>query len=108
MPSMDPQRVFTDPMAAAYFGFKLWAQAVTDANSDDPVAIRRAMLSQRIDTAAGPVRIDAATQHTYQTPRIGKVMPDGQFEIVWMADAAVAPQPYPDSRKASELSLIHI
>ena len=97
-----PQRVFTDPMAAAYFGFKLWAQAVTDANSDDPVAIRRAMLSQRIDTAAGPVRIDAATQHTYQTPRIGKVMPDGQFEIVWMADAAVAPQPYPDSRKASE------
>jgi urea transport system substrate-binding protein len=97
-----PQRVFTDPMAAAYFGFKLWAQAVTDAGSDDPVAIRRSMLNQRIESAAGPLRIDAATQHTYQTPRIGKVMPDGQFEIVWMADAPVAPQPYPHSRKAAE------
>ena len=97
-----PQRVFTDPMAAAYFGFKLWAQAVEDTRSVDPVAIRRAMLNQRIDAAAGPLRIDATTQHTYQTPRIGKIQPDGQFEIVWMADAPVQPQPYPSSRSASD------
>ena len=97
-----PQRVFTDPMAAAYFGFKLWAQAVEEAQSDDPVAIRRAMLNQRIDSAAGPLRINAATQHTYQTPRIGKVQPDGQFTIVWMADAPVQPQPYPPSRTTSD------
>ena len=97
-----PQRVFTDPMAAAYFGFKLWAQAVEESQSDDPIAIRRAMLNQRIDAAAGPLRIDATTQHTYQTPRIGKVQPDGQFEIVWMADAPVRPQPYPPSRNTSD------
>jgi urea transport system substrate-binding protein len=97
-----PQRVFTDPMAAAYFGFKLWAQAVEEAQSDNPIAIRRAMLNQRIDAAAGPLRIDATTQHTYQTPRIGKVQPDGQFEIVWMADAPVRPQPYPPSRSTSD------
>ena len=97
-----PQRVFTDPMAAAYFGFKLWAQAVEEAQSDDPVAIRRAMLNQRINAAAGPLRIDATTQHTYQTPRIGKVQPNGQFEIVWMADAPLRPQPYPPSRSTSD------
>lgn len=97
-----PQRVFTDPMAAAYFGFKLWAQAVEEAESDDPIAIRRAMLNQRITAAAGPLRIDATTQHTYQTPRIGKVQPDGQFEIVWMDEAPVRPQPYPPSRSTSD------
>ena len=97
-----PQRVFTDPMAAAYFGFKLWAQAVEEAQSDDPVAIRRAMLNQRISAAAGPLRIDATTQHTYQTPRIGKVQPDGQFEIVCMADTPLRPQPYPPSRSTSD------
>ena len=93
-----PHRVFTDPMASAYFGFKLWAQAVEEAQSDDPIAIRRAILNQRIDAAAGLLRIDPATQHTYQTPRIGKVQPDGQFEVVWVADKAVPPQPYPQSR----------
>jgi urea transport system substrate-binding protein len=93
-----PHRVFTDPMAAAYFGFKLWAQAVEQAQSDDPIAIRRAILNQRIDAAAGRLRIDPTTQHTYQTPRIGKVQPDGQFEVVWVADKAVPPQPYPQSR----------
>ena len=93
-----PHRVFTDPMAAAYFGFKLWAQAVEQAESDDPIAIRRAILNQRIDAAAGRLRIDPTTQHTYQTPRIGKVQPDGQFEVVWVADKAVPPQPYPQSR----------
>ena len=97
-----PQRVFTDPMAAAYFGFKLWAQAVEESQNDEPIAIRHAMLNQRINAAAGPLRIDATTQHTYQTPRIGKVQPDGQFEIVWMADAPVRPQPYPPSRSTSD------
>ncbi|MDG2011928.1 MAG: transporter substrate-binding protein, partial [Pirellulaceae bacterium] len=78
-----PQRVVTDPMAAAYIGLKLWAKGVTEAQSTDPAKVRRAMRNQRLQAPEGVVRIDPATQYTYKTPRIGKVRQDGQFDIVW-------------------------
>jgi urea transport system substrate-binding protein len=97
-----PQRVVTDPMEAAYFGVKLWAKAVADAKSTDVSVIRRAMLSQRMRAPEGDVRIDAATQHAFKTPRIGRVLADGQFEVVWTAAKPEAPIPYPPSRSTEE------
>jgi urea transport system substrate-binding protein len=97
-----PQRVLTDPMEAAYFGVKLWAQAVAYANSDAPIEIRRAMRNQRMQAPSGDVRIDPATQHTFKTPRIGRIVANGQFEIVWTAASPEAPQPYPGSRTSEE------
>jgi urea transport system substrate-binding protein len=97
-----PQRVVTDPMEAAYFGVKLWAQAVKEANSDDVSEIRRAMRNQRLYGPGGYVRIDPATQHTFKTPRIGKIRADGQFEVVWTAAEPVHPTPFPRSRTTAE------
>ncbi len=97
-----PQRVVTDPMEAAYFGVKLWAKAVADAKSTDVSEIRRAMLNQRMRSPEGDVRIDAATQHTFKTPRIGRVLADGQFEVVWTAAKPEPPSPYPPSRSTEE------
>jgi urea transport system substrate-binding protein len=97
-----PQRLVTDPMEAAYFGVKLWAKAVTDAKSSDVSEIRRAMLNQRMRAPGGDVRIDAATQHTFKTPRIGRVLADGQFEVVWTAAKPEPPIPYPPSRTTEE------
>ncbi|MEX0677911.1 MAG: transporter substrate-binding protein [Pirellulales bacterium] len=97
-----PQRVVTDPMEAAYFGVKLWAKAVADAQSTDVSEIRRAMLNQRIRSPGGDVRIDPATQHTFKTPRIGRVLADGQFEVVWTAAKPEPPIPYPPSRSTEE------
>ena len=68
------------------------------AGRDDPGEIRRAMRNQRTRAPSGDVRIDPATQHTFKTPRIGRIAGDGQFEIVWTATRPVAPRPYPDSR----------
>ena len=96
------QRVVTDPMEAAYFGVKLWAKAVADAKSTDVSEIRRAMLNQRMRSPEGDVRIDAATQHTFKTPRIGRVLADGQFEVVWTAAKPEAPKPYPPSRSTEQ------
>lgn len=42
-----------------------------------------------------------ATQHAYRKPRIGKIRPDGQFDIVWEAKSPLKPEPYPASRQAS-------
>jgi urea transport system substrate-binding protein len=95
-----PQRVVTDPMESAYFGVKLWAQAVAEAGTTDVRQIRQSMLRQRMTAPSGNVRIDSATQHTFKTPRIGRLQADGQFEIVWTATKPEPPMPYAPSRTA--------
>lgn len=97
-----PQRVLTDPMASAYASVLMWAQAAKEAQSDTPKAIRRALLSQRLQAPEGPLRIDTDNQHCYKTPRIGQIVDDGQFEIVWEAPEPVAPLPFPSSRTTEE------
>ncbi|SFJ26138.1 urea ABC transporter substrate-binding protein [Planctomicrobium piriforme] len=97
-----PQRVITDPMESAYVGVKLWGQAVKEASSIEPKAIRRAMLDQRMAAPEGAVRIDAETQHCFKTPRLGQIRNDGQFDIVWTAKEPVRPEPYPVSRTAAD------
>lgn len=97
-----PQRVVTDPMESAYFGVKLWAQAVAEAGTTDVRRIRHAMLNQRMTSPGGKVRIDPATQHTFKTPRIGRIQSSGQFEVVWTAAKPEPPMPYPPSRTAQE------
>ena len=97
-----PQRVVTDPMESAYFGVKLWAQAVEECGSTEVHPIRHAMLNQRMTAPGGMVRIDPATQHTFKTPRIGRIQPDGQFEVVWTAAKPEPPMPYPPSRTAQQ------
>ena len=97
-----------DPMEAATFGVKLWAQAVAEADSTDVSAIRRAMRNQRMEAPSGDVRIDPATQHTFKTPRIGRVRSDGSFEVVWTAAKPEPPMPYPPTRSTEEWrALLH-
>ncbi len=93
-----PQRVLTDPMEAAYVGVKLWALAVRQAGSDNVSKIRAAFVEQHMVAPEGPVRIDPKTRNSYNTPRIGRIQPDGQFEIVWKDVKEVPPIPYPPSR----------
>jgi urea transport system substrate-binding protein len=95
-----PQRVVTDPMESAYFGVQLWAQAVAEVGTTDVRQIRQSMLRQRMTAPSGNVRIDSATQHTFKTPRIGRLQADGQFEIVWTATKPEPPMPYAPSRTA--------
>ncbi len=97
-----PHHVLTDPMETAFSGVLLWAKAATEAGSTNPLAIRQAIRGIRGSGPSGPLRIDAATQHAFKTPRIGRVRQDGQFDIVWTATAAEAPQPYPSSRSAAQ------
>lgn len=93
-----PQRVITDPMEAAWFGVKLWSEAVATARSDAPPEIRRALRNQAMIAPEGEVRFDPVTQHTFKIPRIGRILPEGQFEIVWTAARPEAPVPFPRSR----------
>lgn len=97
-----PQRHVTDPMEAAYVGVKLWTQAAIEAGAVEPRLVIPALRSQRLEAPEGAVRVDATSQHLYKTPRIGRIGDNGEFQIVWTADAPVAPQPYPATRKAED------
>jgi urea transport system substrate-binding protein len=97
-----PLRVTSDPMEAAYIGVHLWAQAVSEAGSAQPERIREALRHQRFNAPEGPVHIDSDNQHAWKTIRVGKVLDDGQFQVVYSSENPIRPEPYPDTRSAQE------
>lgn len=89
-------RVTDDPVEAAYFQVHLYALAVRKAGSTDPSRVRQAAKGLIFDAPGGLVRIDPENQHTWKVARIGQILPDGQFQILWTSDQPIRPQPYPD------------
>lgn len=97
-----PNAVTSDPVEAAYFGVHLWAQAVRDAGTTEPDAVRKAIRGQGFAAPEGLVYIDGDTQHTWKTVRIGRIREDGQFDIVWESRKPVRPLPFPIFRTRRE------
>jgi urea transport system substrate-binding protein len=89
-------------MEAAYFGVRLWAQAVQEAGDDDVSKIRQAIRHQAIEAPEGLVRIDAETQHTSKVFRIGRITGGSHFEIIYSSGIPIAPTPYPATRSRGE------
>lgn len=87
-------RVINDPMEAAYIQAYLWKQAVEKAGTaDDLDKVRAAALGQTFDAPEGKVTLEK-NHHLAKVVRIGEVRDDGQFEIVYSSDKAVAPIPW--------------
>lgn len=95
-------RVTDDPMEAAYFGVHLWARAVTAAGTTEVSAVRKALQNQSLAAPGGIVSIDPDTLHAWKTVRVGRIRPDGQFDIVWSSTNPIQPQPYPALRSRAE------
>ena len=95
-------RVTNDPMEASYIGLHLWVQAAREAGSAEPAQVQRTILRQTLNAPEGMVAIDPDTRHLWKTPRIGKVRPDGQFDIVWDAGQLQKPVPFPSYRFRDE------
>lgn len=87
------ERVTNDPMEAAYIMVYLWKQAVEAAGSFDIPEVRAAAYGQSMAAPEGPVTMNA-NHHLSKTVRIGEVMDDGQFNVVWATDAPVDPLPW--------------
>jgi ABC-type branched-subunit amino acid transport system substrate-binding protein len=80
--------------AGAYAQVHLFAAALERAGTLDTQRLVDAALGLAYEAPEGPVRIDPDNNHTWLTPRIGRVQRDGTFAIVWEAKAAVKPDPY--------------
>lgn len=88
-------RAVSDPLEAAYFGVMLWAQAVRAAGSAEPAAVLAKIGGQGMRAPGGLAYIDGPTHHAWKYARLGRIRPDGQFDIVWSSGKPVRPMPFP-------------
>ncbi len=84
-------RVVADPQESAYNMVYLWKAAVEKAGTFDDNKVREALIGIKFDAPQGPVEV-MANHHLSQTVRIGKITPEGQFEIIETSQGPVAPQ----------------
>ncbi len=96
------QRVVSDAMESAYVGVHLWARAVEKAGTDDVVKVRQALRGLEYVGPGGPIYVDPVLLNTHRTTRIGRVRPDGQFDVVASSGSTVAPIIFPKSRTPAE------
>jgi urea transport system substrate-binding protein len=85
--------VVDDPMEAGYIAVYLWKAAVEKAGSLEPELVRNAAWGSTLAAPEGAVQIDD-NQSLYKAVRVGKLLPDGQFEVIWGTDEPVEPEPY--------------
>lgn len=91
-----------DPVEAAYVGVMLWARAVRDAGSPDPMRVLAQIGAESYHAPEGMVYVDDQNHHLWKTTRIGQIQPDGQFKVVWESETIMHPVPFPPTRTAGE------
>lgn len=95
-------RVVSDVMETAYFSTLLWARAVERTGTVDPDEVNHALLGINLDAPEGIITVDPSTRHTWRSFNIGQIEGNQTIRIVWSADHAIRPIPYPSSRSISE------
>jgi len=95
-------RVLDDPMETSYIGVKLWIDTVRSLGTTDLAPVKTVLAQQTLSTPEGIVAVDHETGHLWKTVLLGKVRPDGQFDIVWKSAQAVHPAPFPFYRNRAE------
>jgi len=88
-------QVISDPMEAAYFGVRMWAQAVDAKASTDVTSVLNGLEIQTFDAPEGIIAIDHDSHHTWRAMRIGQVNTNQGFHIVWSSEHPIHPEPYP-------------
>jgi len=83
------KRVTNDPMEATYIGFKMWAQAVTQAGTTEVNAVRQAMYGQTVKAPSGFTAVMNTNHHLSKPVMIGEIQPNGQFDVVWQTKTAI-------------------
>jgi len=78
-------KVTNDPMEATFIGFRMWAQAVVQADTTDVKAVRQAMYGQRIRAPSGFELVMNTNHHLSKPVMIGKINSSGTFDVVWQS-----------------------
>ncbi len=79
---------------ASYIAVILLARAIQAAQSTEIEAVKQAVYDCELEAPQGLVHLDPDNNHSYLTPSLGRSSADGDFDIIWTADAPVKPDPY--------------
>ncbi len=82
------------PMEAAIVGFRMWCQAVKQAQTTATHAVRQFMYGQSVANLSGTRTVMNVNHHTAKPVFIGKVNRHRQFDIVWQAPTPVTGDPW--------------
>jgi len=88
--------VIGDVTQAAYLGPWIWKAAVEKAGSFDIDKIHAAHPGIELKAPEGYVRVHDTNQHLWSTSKIGKMLKDGQIELVAQSDELIEPDPFPE------------
>lgn len=95
------ERVTCDPIEAAYTQVYLWKQSAEKAGSFQVDLLREAAYGQTFEAPGGIVSIEK-NNHVRKHCRIGKILPNGQFQIVFTSAGAIKPHPWLGLEELSE------
>ena len=88
--------VIGDVTQAAYLGPWIWKAAVEKAGSFDIDKVHEAHPNIELpDAPEGYVRVHETNQHLYSRAKIGKILKDGQFEVMAVSEDLIEPDPFP-------------
>jgi urea transport system substrate-binding protein len=86
--------VTDDPIVWSYYEIYLWKAAVEKAGTTDVEAVLKALPGIKLDTPAGEIIVDRKNHHTSKPVYIGRILADGQFEIIWKSPGLVDAIPW--------------
>ncbi|MDO4497491.1 MAG: urea ABC transporter substrate-binding protein [Bacteroidales bacterium] len=93
------KRVTDDPICWSYTGLMLWKKAVEKAGTFEVEKVIEALSGLEFDSPAGLVKMHESNHHLAKPAIIGKILRDGQFEIVNSTESLVVPEPFGDYSK---------
>ena len=98
----DNNKVTNDPMEATYIGFNLWVKAVEKANSTKVDDVLNNIVGLSTPNLTGGHAQVLPNHHITKPVYIGKILPSGQFEVVWFTDQEVAGDAWSDFLPSSK------
>ena len=87
-------KAISSVMFNTYLGTEIVLDAMIHKKSSHIDQIFQYISGRKIDTACGELRIDKEKRHLSRPVKIGKVLSNGQFKIVWDSDNNIKPRPY--------------
>ncbi len=88
------KRVTDDPIFWGYIGLYTWKAAVEKAGTTDVNAVLKALPGLEVPTPAGKIVVDPKNHHTAKPVYIGRILANGQFDVIWQSKGLVNPEPW--------------
>ena len=95
-------RVVGDAMVAAYDSVMFWAQSAREVGTGNTPALISNLLRQSMDAPDGIITIDSESQAFWRPFHIGRLMSNGQFELVWSISKPIRPVLFVGTRTSEE------